>query len=234
MLAVHNLHVYYGGVHALKGLSFEVPEGAMVALLGANGAGKSTTLRTISGLVRPTEGQILLQGKDVNGMSAAKRVQAGIAMVPEGRKIFTGLTVLENLEMGAYIRTDAEVQKDLDLVYGLFPVLKERRGQRAGTLSGGEQQMLAVGRAMMSRPKLLLMDEPSIGLAPNLVDQLFATIDHIHREGMTILVVEQNARAALKVADHGYVMELGRVVLEGSAQELADNEAVRKAYLGIE
>jgi branched-chain amino acid transport system ATP-binding protein len=234
MLAVNNLHVHYGGVHALKGLSFEVPDGAMVALLGANGAGKSTTLRTISGLVRPTEGEILLQGKDVNGMSAAKRVQAGIAMVPEGRKIFTGLTVLENLEMGAYIRTDAEIEEDLGLVYNLFPVLKERRGQRAGTLSGGEQQMLAVGRALMSKPRLLLMDEPSIGLAPNLVDQLFQTIDQIHKEGMTILVVEQNARAALKVSDYGYVIELGKVVLEGSAQELAGNEGVRKAYLGIE
>jgi len=234
MLRIEKLHVHYGGVHALKGVSLEVPAGRIVALLGANGAGKSSTLRTITGLVKPTGGRILFDGQDITATPASARVRAGIAMVPEGRRAFTNLTVLENLLMGAYARDDeAGIRQDMDRVFQLFPRMGDRRTQRAGTLSGGEQQMLVVGRALMSRPRLLLMDEPSLGLAPNLVRELFHTINQIHREGMTMLVVEQNARAALRIADYGYLMELGAIVLERAAADLLRDDRVRKAYLGL-
>jgi branched-chain amino acid transport system ATP-binding protein len=233
MLAVENLHVFYGGIHALKGISLNVPEGKIVTLIGANGAGKSTTLRTICGLVAPKEGRILFQGGDIAGLKAPERVRLGIALVPEGRRVFTNLTVFENLVMGAYLRTDESgITEDLEKVYALFPVLEERKSQKALTLSGGEQQMLAVGRALMSRPKLLLMDEPSLGLAPMLVSSLYKTVGQIHGEGLTIMLVEQNARAALQLADYGYVLEVGNIVLEGPAADLAEDEAVKKAYIG--
>jgi branched-chain amino acid transport system ATP-binding protein len=232
MLSLENIHVFYGGIHALKGVSINVTAGQIVALLGANGAGKSTTLRSICGLVKPQEGRVLLGGEPIEKLRVFERVRAGIAMVPEGRRIFTNLTVGENLLMGAYTMTDQDrIQEDMDRVFELFPVLQERLSQKAVTLSGGEQQMLAVGRALMSRPRLLLMDEPSIGLAPNLVHQLFEAIGEIHREGMTILLVEQNARAALRIADYGYILKTGQIVLEGSASELASNDDVRKAYI---
>lgn len=234
MLRIEEVHVHYGGVHALKGISLAVPAGRIVALLGANGAGKSSTLRTITGLVTPTRGRVVFDGQDITATPASARVRAGIAMVPEGRRAFTNLTVLDNLLMGAYARKDeAGVRRDMERVFQLFPRMRDRQMQRAGTLSGGEQQMLVVGRALMSRPRLLLMDEPSLGLAPNLVTELFNTINQIHREGMTILVVEQNARAALRIADHGYVMELGAIVLERPAAALLRDDRVRKAYLGI-
>lgn len=234
MLEIRNLHVHYGGVHALKGISLDVPDGTIVSLLGANGAGKSTTLRTITGLVKPTEGRVIFDGADITGMQASDRVHVGIAMVPEGRRAFTNLSVLENLLMGAYVRKEeAGIKRDMERVFELFPRMRDRRTQRAGTLSGGEQQMLVVGRALMSAPKLLLMDEPSLGLAPNLVTELFNTINRIHTEGMTILVVEQNARAALRIADQGYVMELGEVVLQGTGVELLRDDRVRKAYMGV-
>ncbi len=235
MLRIEQLHVHYGGVHALKGISLAVPEGKIVALLGANGAGKSSTLRTITGLVKPTSGRVMFSGADISSMPASARVRAGIAMVPEGRRAFTNLTVLENLLMGAYARKNDEtgIQRDMDRVFQLFPRMRDRQNQKAGTLSGGEQQMLVVGRALMSSPRLLLMDEPSLGLAPKLVTELFNTIHQIHREGMTILVVEQNARAALRIADNGYVMELGEIVLERSGAELLRDDRVRKAYLGV-
>lgn len=233
MLAIENLHVYYGGIHALKGISLNVPEGQVVTLIGANGAGKSTTLRTICGFVSPKEGRISFEGQDIGAVKAPERVKLGIAMVPEGRRVFTNLTVYENLLMGAYLRDDeAGIKKDLERVYALFPVLAERRAQRALTLSGGEQQMLAVGRALMSRPKLLLMDEPSLGLAPILVANLYDTVSQIHGEGMTIMLVEQNARAALQLADYGYVLEVGSIVLEGPAGDLAQDEGVKRAYIG--
>lgn len=233
MLTVENLHVYYGGIHALRGISFEVSEGKIVSILGANGAGKSTTLRSISGLVKPQEGTIRFQDKDIAGMPDYERVAAGIAMVPEGRRVFVNLTVYENLLMGAYTRQDeAGMREDMQRVFRLFPALKERLSQRAGTLSGGEQQMLAVSRALMSKPKLLLMDEPSMGLAPFLVTQLFRTVRGIHEEGVTILLVEQNANAALRIADYGYVLETGRIVLQATAEELRANIDVRKAYVG--
>jgi branched-chain amino acid transport system ATP-binding protein len=235
MLDVENLHVYYGGIHALKGISLEVPEGKVVTLIGANGAGKSTTLRTISGIVKPREGRITFEGKDMTGLPSYAVVGMGIAMVPEGRRVFTNLTVLENLLVGAHSRQDSVgVQRDLDWVYELFPILKERTSQSAGTLSGGEQQMLAVGRALMSRPRLLLMDEPSLGLAPNLVKEVIKTIRQLHDEGTTILLVEQNARAALRIADYGYILETGEIVLQGTGEELVHNDDVRKAYLGGE
>ncbi len=233
MLAIENLHVYYGGIHALKGISLNVPEGQVVTLIGANGAGKSTTLRTICGFVSPKEGRILLEGQDIGTVKAPERVKLGIAMVPEGRRVFTNLTVYENLLMGAYLRNDeGGIKQDLEKIYALFPVLAERRSQRALTLSGGEQQMLAVGRALMSRPKLLVMDEPSLGLAPMLVASLYETISKIHGEGMTIMLVEQNARAALLLADYGYVLEVGNIVLEGPADDLAQDEGVKRAYIG--
>jgi len=234
LLEVEGLHTYYGHVHALKGIDLEVNEGEIVSLIGANGAGKSTTLRTISGLVRPREGRILLDGDPIETVPAHQIVERGISQAPEGRQIFGTLTVTENLNMGAYtLGTDKEaIEENRQRVYSLFPRLEERKMQLGGTLSGGEQQMLTIGRALMARPKLLMLDEPSLGLAPILVKTIFATIGAIKERGVTILLVEQNARAALKVADRGYVLETGRVVLSGSAQELLQDERVRKAYLG--
>ncbi len=233
MLKIRDLHVYYGGIHALKGISLDVPEGKIVTLIGANGAGKSTTLRAITGLVRARHGSIELKGKEIVNRPAHEIVRSGVAMVPEGRKIFRNLTVLENLTMGAYPRTDAAgVQQDLEWVTSLFPRLKERLSQKGGTLSGGEQQMLAVGRALMSRPRLLCLDEPSLGLAPVLVREVFRALAKIHSEGCTLLLIEQNAKAALKIADYGYVMETGVITMQGPGPELLENEAVRRAYLG--
>ena len=233
MLKIENLHVHYGGVHALKGLSFSVPEGNVVTLIGANGAGKSSTLRCICGLEKPSDGKVIFRGEEINHIPAFDRVPMGIAMVPEGRRIFTNLTVIDNLIMGAYKRTDKhEIEESFERVYTLFPRLKERRNQKALTLSGGEQQMLAVGRALMSKPTLMLMDEPSLGLAPNLVTDLYETIAKIHEEGLTVLLVEQNAKSALELADYGYVLEIGNIVLEGSSSILENDEGVRKAYIG--
>ena len=233
MLKIDDLKVRYGGIEAVKGISFEVPEGAIVTLIGANGAGKSTTLRTIAGLVKPASGRIHLQAEDITGMSPDKIVTRGITLVPEGRRVFPDLTVLENLKVGAYLRRNKdEIEHDLQWVYDLFPRLKERSWQIAGTLSGGEQQMLAVGRALMSRPKLIMMDEPSLGLAPIIVKGIFDIIKEINRMGVTVLLIEQNANMALKIADVGYVLETGRITLTGSGQELLRNEDVKKAYLG--
>ena len=233
MLKIDDLKVRYGGIEAVKGISFEVPEGSIVTLIGANGAGKSTTLRTIAGLVKPASGRIHLQAEDITGMSPDKIVTRGITLVPEGRRVFPDLTVLENLKVGAYLRRDKnEIEHDLQWVYDLFPRLKERSWQAAGTLSGGEQQMLAVGRALMSRPKLIMMDEPSLGLAPIIVKGIFDIIKEINRMGVTVLLIEQNANMALKIADVGYVLETGRITLTGSGQELLRNEDVKKAYLG--
>lgn len=233
MLRIENLNVHYGGVHAIRDLNIAVPAGSIVTLIGANGAGKSSTLRSICGLVKHVTGQIMYEGKDINGVPPYDRVRLGIAMVPEGRRVFTNLTVLENLRLGAYsLKDKSGIGADLEQIYQLFPRLKERLKQRAMTLSGGEQQMLAVGRALMSRPRLLLMDEPSLGLAPNLVKELYQTIDQIHQTGLTVLVVEQNARLALKLSDYGYVMEVGKVVLQGPSAELAEDEGVKKAYIG--
>ena len=233
MLKIDDLKVRYGGIEAVKGISFEVPEGAIVTLIGANGAGKSTTLRTIAGLVKPASGRIHLQAEDITGMSPDKIVTRGITLVPEGRRVFPDLTVLENLKVGAYLRRNKdEIEHDLQWVYDLLPRLKERSWQAAGTLSGGEQQMLAVGRALMSRPKLIMMDEPSLGLAPIIVKGIFDIIKEINRMGVTVLLIEQNANMALKIADVGYVLETGRITLTGSGQELLRNEEVTKAYLG--
>ncbi|CCO08115.1 putative lipopolysaccharide transport protein B: ATP-binding component of ABC superfamily [Desulforamulus hydrothermalis Lam5 = DSM 18033] len=233
VLKIEDLHVYYGGIHALKGISMEVPENKIVTLVGANGAGKSTTLRAVSGLVPAAGGRITWRGEEITGSKTVDIVKKGITLVPEGRRIFANLTVLENLHMGAYARTDKEeIKKDINKIYEMFPRLREREWQAAGTLSGGEQQMLAIGRALMSRPKLLMMDEPSLGLAPLLVKEVFRIIKEIHSQGMTILLIEQNARAALQVADYGYVLETGRIVLQGPGQELAANAEVQKAYLG--
>ncbi|MDA1329689.1 MAG: ABC transporter ATP-binding protein [Chloroflexi bacterium] len=235
MLKVDDIHTYYGNIHALKGISIEVEKGEIVTLIGANGAGKTTTLRTISGLIKPRSGSVSLNGVDLVDEPAHNLVYKGIAMVPEGRGVFAKLSVEENLEMGAYSRTDAAgIRDDFDRIYGLFPRLKERRKQVAGTLSGGEQQMLATGRALMARPKLLLMDEPSMGLAPILVEGIFETIESINKEGTTILLVEQNALMALSVASRGYVLQTGTIVLSDSAKNLEKNEMVQKAYLGIE
>ena len=231
MLEVSDLHVYYGEIHALKGISFRVGQGEIVALLGNNGAGKTTTLRTLSGLLSPREGDVRFEGASLVGVAAHDVVLKGITHVPEGRRIFNRLTVVENLEMGAYTRTDA-LAEDLEQVFTIFPRLKERRSQVAGTLSGGEQQMLAIGRALMARPRLLLLDEPSMGLAPVLVEQIFETVQTINRQGVTILLVEQNAAMALSIAERGYVLETGRLPLQGGARELADNPEVRRAYLG--
>ena len=233
MLKIDDLKVRYGGIEAVKGISFEVPEGAIVTLIGANGAGKSTTLRTIAGLVKPASGRIHLQAEDITGMSPDTIVTRGITLVPEGRRVFPDLTVLENLKVGAYLRRNKdEIEHDLQWVYDLFPRLKERSWQAAGTLSGGEQQMLAVGRALMSRPKLIMMDEPSLGLAPIIVKGIFDIIKEINRMGVTVLLIEQNANMALKIADVGYVLETGRITLTGSGLELLRNEDVKKAYLG--
>jgi branched-chain amino acid transport system ATP-binding protein len=232
MLALEALDVYYGEIHALRGVALEVRGGEIVTLLGNNGAGKSTTLKTISGLLVPRHGSVVFDGSALTGVPAHEVVARGIAHVPEGRRIFNRLTVRENLTMGAYLRTDADIDADLDRAFELFPRLKERISQVAGTLSGGEQQMLAIARALMARPRLLLLDEPSMGLAPVLVEQIFTTIGSINRQGTTILLVEQNAAMALSIAHRGYVLETGAVVLSGTAGQLAENDRVRHAYLG--
>ncbi len=231
MLKIEDMHVYYGAIHAIKGVSFEVNEGEIVALIGANGAGKSTILKTVSGLMHPRSGSISFCGQDIAHMEAHKLLPMGLAHVPEGRRIFLQMTVQENLEMGAYIKKEVS-QKDLEMVFNYFPRLKERRKQIAGTLSGGEQQMLAMSRALMSHPKLMMLDEPSMGLAPILVDQIFEIIKELHKAGTTILLVEQNARKALQVADRAYVLETGNITLTGTGAELANSDAVKKAYLG--
>ena len=235
MLEVDNIHTYYGNIQALKGISLTVEEGEIVTLIGANGAGKTTTLRTICGLLKPRQGKVSLEGEDLTDCKAHEIVYKGVAMVPEGRGVFSKLTVSENLEMGAYSRNDrAGIAQDMEYVFTLFPRLKERRKQVAGTLSGGEQQMLATARAMMARPRLMLMDEPSMGLAPVLVEDVFDRIREINSEGTTILLVEQNAHMALQVADRGYALQTGEIVLHDTAAALQENEMVRKAYLGIE
>ena len=232
MLEVRDLHVSYGEIRALKGVSFQVSEGEVVALLGNNGAGKTTTLRAISGLLSPRAGDVVFEGGSLVGVASHLIVRRGVTHVPEGRRIFNRLSVLENLEMGAFTRSDAGVREDIDRVFTVFTRLQERRTQVAGTLSGGEQQMLAIGRALMAKPRLLLHDEPSMGLAPVLVEQIFETVQTINRQGVTILLVEQNAAMALSIAGRGYVLETGVIVLEGSARDLADNPEVRRAYLG--
>jgi len=233
LLQVEDLNVYYGAIHALQGITFHLDEGEIVTLIGANGAGKSTTLNTISGLLRPRSGRILFKGKDITVVPPSEIVRRGVVQVPEGRKIFAPLTVLENLEMGAYTRKDkAEIRASMERVFRSFPRLKERLGQLGGTLSGGEQQMLAMGRGLMAHPTLLLLDEPSMGLAPILVEEIFRIIQEINEQGTSILLVEQNAHMALSVAHRGYVLETGRIVLEGTAQELRDNPEVKAAYLG--
>lgn len=233
LLELNDVHTYYGNIHALKGISITVDKGEIVTLIGSNGAGKSTTLKTISGVLTPREGTITLEGKRIDHVPPHQIVKMGICQSPEGRRIFPRLTVLENLEMGAFTRNDkAEIQEDLERVFTLFPRLKERRSQKGGTLSGGEQQMLAIGRALMSRPRILLLDEPSMGLSPMLVEAVFETIQNIHLLGTTILLVEQNALMALQVAHRGYVLQTGRIVLSDTAEHLRENEMVRKAYLG--
>lgn len=235
ILKVEGLHVYYGSIHAIKGISFDVREGEVVTLIGANGAGKSTTLNTISGLLHPKSGSVSFLGQGLAHTAPHKVVERGLAQVPEGRRIFLQMTVRENLEMGAYVRMRAgggSVAEDLEMVYGLFPRLRERRRQVAGTLSGGEQQMLAMGRALMSRPRLLMLDEPSMGLAPLLVEQIFDIIRNLNEHGSTILLVEQNARMALSIASRGYVLETGKIVTTGTGQELLDSPEIKRAYLG--
>ncbi|HIX84655.1 MAG TPA: ABC transporter ATP-binding protein [Candidatus Megamonas gallistercoris] len=233
LLKINDINVYYGAIHAIKGISLEVNEGEIVTLIGANGAGKSTTLRTISGLLKPKTGTIEFEGKNIAGIPAQNIVKAGISQVPEGRRVFAEMTVMENLELGAFIRKDKDgIAKDLKMVFERFPRLEERKNQDAGTLSGGEQQMLAMGRALMSRPRLLLLDEPSMGLAPLLIREIFSIIEDINKTGTTILLVEQNANMALSIANRAYVLETGRITLSGDAKELAASEDVRKAYLG--
>ena len=233
MLEIKDLHVSYGGIQALRGVSLNVPDGKIVTLIGANGAGKSTLMRTISGLVKAQSGSILWNGQELLGKPIDQIVASGIAMSPEGRRVFADLTVLENLKIGAYLRKDkAETEKDLEWVYSLFPRLRERSWQSAGTLSGGEQQMLATGRALMTNPRIVLMDEPSMGLSPLLVKEIFAMIQELHESGITILLVEQNAKMALAVSDRAYVLETGTISMEGAAADLAEDDRVRKAYLG--
>ena len=232
LLKVEGINVYYGAIHAIKDISFQVNQGEIVTLIGANGAGKTTTLQTVSGLLRSKTGSILFDGQDINTVSADKLVGRGLAQVPEGRRVFLQISVEENLEMGAYTQPPAGVPRDLEMVYDLFPRLKERRSQVAGTLSGGEQQMLAMGRALMSHPKLLMLDEPSMGLAPILVEQIFDIIQDLNRKGSTILLVEQNAQMALSVAHRGYVMETGKIVATGSGAELIESPEIKRAYLG--
>ena len=231
MLKIENLVVNYGGIEAVKGISLDVPDGSIVTLVGANGAGKSTTLRSIAGLVKAKSGSITLDGEELLGQDTTEIVKKGITLVPEGRKVFPDMTVLENLKIGAYLRKDS-LKEDIDHVYDLFPRLKERSWQAAGTLSGGEQQMLAVGRALMSKPKIIMMDEPSLGLAPIIVQGIFDIIREINKQGTTVLLIEQNANMALKTADFGYVMETGRISLSGPGQELLANERVKELYLG--
>ncbi len=232
ILKVDNINVYYGAIHAIKGISFEVNEGEIVTLIGANGAGKSTTLQTISGLLRSRTGSIEFNGENISHVPAHKLVYKGLAQVPEGRRIFLQMSVEENLEMGAFTQKNAGIDADIESVYEQFPRLRERKKQIAGTLSGGEQQMLAMGRALMSHPKLLMLDEPSMGLAPILVEQIFDIIRQLHKNGTTILLVEQNAQMALSVADRAYVLETGKITLSGTGKELAESDEVRKAYLG--
>ena len=233
MLKINNLHVSYGGINALRGISMDVEDGKIVTLIGANGAGKSTTLRTISGLVKASEGSILWNDQEILGKPIDQTIASGIAMVPEGRRVFADLTVLENLRIGAYLRNDKEqIEEDIKWVYSLFPRLEERHWQYAGTLSGGEQQMLAVGRALMSKPKLIMMDEPSLGLAPIVVQDIFKIIREINKQGVTVLLIEQNANMALKVADYAYVLETGEITIQGTGEEVLNNPQVREAYLG--
>ena len=232
LLQVDNLHVYYGNIHAIKDISFHVDEGEIVTLIGANGAGKSSTLNTIAGLIKPRSGSVTLEGTDILGIPAHKIVSRGMALCPEGRRVFQQLTVQENLEMGSYTRPNSEVEESIEKVYEHSPRLQERDTQIAGTLSGGEQQMLAMGRALMSKPKLMMLDEPSMGLAPILVEQIFDIILQLHKSGTTILLVEQNAQMALSIADRGYVLETGRIVTSGTGKELLQDDSVRKAYLG--
>jgi branched-chain amino acid transport system ATP-binding protein len=233
MLKIEDLHVSYGGIKALRGISLEVPDGKIVTLIGANGAGKSTTLRTITGLVKAASGSIQWNGAELLGKSIDRIISSGIALSPEGRRVFPDMTVLENLKIGAYLRRDrAGIEKDIQWVYELFPRLQERSWQLAGTLSGGEQQMLAVGRALMSRPKLMMLDEPSLGLAPLVVQDIFAIIQEIHRQGVTVLLIEQNANMALKIADLAYVLETGTITMRGTGAELLADERVKEAYLG--
>lgn len=231
MLKVENLKIHYGGIEAVKGISFSVPEKAIVTLIGANGAGKSSTLRTIAGLVKASSGSIQFDGEDITTMPAAKRVKKGIVLCPEGRRVFPDMTVLENIKIGAYLRTD-DLSDDIERVYSLFPRLKERHWQLAGTLSGGEQQMLAVARSLMSQPKIMMLDEPSLGLAPIIVQEIFEILKKINEEGTTILLIEQNANMALKIADQAYVMETGRIAMEGSGESLLRNDEIQAAYLG--
>jgi len=232
MLSIENLNVSYGGINALRGINIEIQDNKIVTLIGANGAGKSSTLRAIMNLVKK-EGKVIYEGNDISGLKTMDIVKKGIALVPEGRKIFSNLTVEENLILGAYTLSDkVEIKKGMDNIYNLFPILRDRLWQKAGTLSGGEQQMLAVGRAMMSKPKILMMDEPSLGLAPLLIKDIFEIIKEIHRQGNTILLVEQNAKKALEIADYAYVLETGSLVLEGTGKELLANEKVKEAYLG--
>ncbi len=235
MLSVNDINVYYGAIHALKGLSFHVEEGEIVSLIGANGAGKTTAMHTVSGLLRSKTGDITFMGESIEKMEPHRIVRLGLAQVPEGRRVFSNLTVQENLQMGAYIRPatqSREVDRDLELVFKRFPRLKERRRQQAGTLSGGEQQMLAIGRALMSRPKMMLLDEPSMGLSPILVQEIFSCIREVNESGTTIMLVEQNAKMALSISNRAYVLETGSIILKGKSSELLDNEQVRRAYLG--
>ena len=233
MLTVEDINVYYGAIHAIKGISLDVPDGEIVALIGSNGAGKSTTLRTISGLMKPKTGKILYEGHDIAGVPAHKIVGMGLCQVPEGRHVFANMTVLENLELGAYLRKDKDgIAKDMDDVFKKFPRLLERKDQLSGTLSGGEQQMLAMGRALMSKPKIILMDEPSMGLSPIFVEEIFHIIREISAGGTTVLLVEQNAKKALAIANRAYVLETGNIVLSGDAKEMMNNDSIKKAYLG--
>jgi branched-chain amino acid transport system ATP-binding protein len=232
MLKIENLHVSYGGIEALKGISIEVPAGKIVTLIGANGAGKSTTLRCCMGLTKAKSGKITYNNENITELNSQHIVTKGITLVPEGRRVFSNLTVLENLKIGAYLRNDNEIDKDIKWIYSLFPRLEERNWQLSGTLSGGEQQMLAVGRALMCRPKVIMMDEPSLGLAPLVIKDIFEIIKEINRNGVTILLIEQNAKLALKIADLAYVLETGRIVLKGTGTELMENEEIKSAYLG--
>ncbi|MCJ0596897.1 ABC transporter ATP-binding protein [Enterococcus cecorum] len=232
MLKVQDLSVHYGMIQAVHNVSFEVKQGEIVSLIGANGAGKTTILRTISGLVRPSNGHIIFEGKNIEKAAPQKIVADGLSQVPEGRHVFSGLTVQENLDMGAFLRKDSTLKEDFEQIFAKFPILKERRNQDAATLSGGEQQMLAMGRALMSKPKLLLLDEPSMGLAPIFIKGIFSIIQEIQAQGTTVLLIEQNAKMALSIANRGYVLETGKIVLEGTGKELLASEAVRKAYLG--